>query len=193
MKVKTIHNIILQSCSYILYEQDESDCYLVDCGDINPILYFLHENKKILRGIFLTHSHYDHIYGLNEIIKVYPQIPVFGSKLTIEGIQNADINLSYMYDCGDYIVDNANTIDVEDCSQIIFDLKVNILPTPGHDIDCITYIIGDNIFTGDSFNPDFEVFTKWRRSSEMDAMNSIHIITDLIKERNLNLFPGHYK
>lgn len=193
MEVYTIHNEILQSCSYILHENDKVDCYLVDCGDIHPIIQFLNKHHKNLRGVFLTHSHYDHIYGLNAILKIYHHVPIIASKLTIEGIQNSDINLSYMYDSGDYVINNADTINIEDSSLKIFDTKVNTISTPGHDLDCTTYIIGNNIFTGDSFNPDFEVFTKWRRSSKSDAVNSENIIKDLIIRRKLNIFPGHYK
>lgn len=193
MKIFTIHNTILQSCSYLLYEDEENDCYLIDCGDTAPIFQFLKEKNKTLKAVFLTHSHYDHIYGLNKIIEIYPDVIVACSKLTIEGIQNADINLSYMYDCGDYVVRNAKTIDVRNYISKILGNKLYAIPTPGHDLDCLTYIIDDNIFTGDSYNPNFKIFTKWRRSSEKDALISMQKILDLIESRHLKIFAGHYK
>ncbi len=193
MKIYTIHNMILQSCSYLLYEDEKDDCYLIDCGDTVSIFQFLEEQSKTLKAIFLTHSHYDHIYGLNTVLEIYPDAAIVGSALTIEGIQNADINLSYMYDCGDYVVQNARTIDIKEYKQNIFGNKIIAFSTPGHDVDCLTYIIGDNIFTGDAYNPDFEVFTRWRRSSEKDASISIQKILNMVEEKHLKIFAGHYK
>ena len=193
MKIYTIHNMILQSCSYLLYEDEKDDCYLIDCGDTVPIFQFLEEQSKTLKAVFLTHSHYDHIYGLNTVLEIYPDAAIVGSALTIEGIQNADINLSYMYDCGDYVVQNARTIDIKEYKQNIFGNKIIAFSTPGHDVDCLTYIIGDNIFTGDAYNPDFEVFTRWRRSSEKDASISIQKILNMVEEKHLKIFAGHYK
>lgn len=193
MKIYTIRNMILQSCSYLLYEDKKDDCYLIDCGDADPIFQFLKEKNKILKAVFLTHSHYDHIYGLNTILGTYPDVVVVCSKLTIEGLQNADINLSYMYDSGDYVVKNAIIIDVKEYKQEVLCNKIYAFPTPGHDLDCLTYIIGDNIFTGDAYNPDFEVFTRWRRSSEKDASISIQKILNMVEEKHLKIFAGHYK
>lgn len=193
MKIKTIHNKILQSCTYILYEDSAEECYLIDCGDLEPIERFLHANNKSIKGIFLTHSHYDHIYGLNDIINLHPYVVIYASAETIKGLSNPDINLSYMYDDGDYIVKTTNSIDIYSNSISIFNIVVNPISTAGHDLDCTTYIIGCNIFTGDAYNPDFEVFTKWRRSNPFDAQQSIDKIELLVKADNLTLYPGHYK
>lgn len=49
------------------------DSYLVDCGDAKSVLSFLRTKSKILKGIFLTHCHYDHIYDLNDVLKWFPE------------------------------------------------------------------------------------------------------------------------
>lgn len=193
MEIQTIHNEILQSCTYILYDNDTADCYLIDCGDIEPIESFLKSNGKRLKGIFLTHSHYDHIYGLNDIIKSYPELLVYASAETIEGLTDPDINLSYMYDDGDYVVESAKTVYTNSEEINILGLKVEVVSTPGHDTDCTSYIIDGSIFTGDAYNPDFEVFTKWRRSNPEDAGKSIDKILKLVEAKNLTIYPGHYK
>lgn len=193
MKIEIIHNTILQSCTYILYEDGVNDCYLIDCGEVEPIEGFLHANNKNLKGIFLTHSHYDHIYGINEIISLYPDVIIYASAGTIEGLSDVNINLSYMYDDGDYIVERVNAIDIYSNIISLFKNKVNPIPTPGHDSDCTTYIIGYNIFTGDAYNPNFDVFTKWRRSDPIEAQKSINKILQLVKIHKLTIYPGHYK
>lgn len=193
MKIDTIHNEILQSCTYILYEDSAEECYLIDCGDVEPIERFLQANNKTLKGIFLTHSHYDHIYGLNDIISLHPHVVIYASAETIEGLTDPDINLSYMYDDGDYTVETNNTIDIYSNTVSIFNEAVKPVSTAGHDLDCTTYIIASNIFTGDAYNPDFEVFTKWKRSNPVEAQKSIDKIRLMVMTHNLTLYPGHYK
>lgn len=194
MIIETIHNEILQSCSYILTEEQTEDCYLIDCGDVTPIVNYITKQDKHIKGIFLTHSHFDHIYGLNELLQIHPDIPIYASKGTIEGLSDPDINLSYMYDDGDYVCVNISTIEMPSFGITILNNKTIIpLSTPGHDKDCTTYIMGNCIFTGDSYNPDFPVFTKWRRSDEEDAEKSIATILRLVEENHLTIYPGHYK
>jgi len=49
---------------------------LVDIGDYAEIKeHFLEQYS--LQGVFLTHTHFDHIYGLNELLEDYPDVPVY--------------------------------------------------------------------------------------------------------------------
>ncbi|MFW9878039.1 MAG: MBL fold metallo-hydrolase, partial [Candidatus Thorarchaeota archaeon] len=41
------------------------------------------DNPKI-DAIFISHSHYDHVSGLKELIKLYPDIPILSSRITLD-------------------------------------------------------------------------------------------------------------
>ena len=69
MKVITIKNSVLQSCSFLLYKEEEQEAILIDCGDVQPIWDELNNRGLRLVGIFITHCHYDHIYGLNALLR----------------------------------------------------------------------------------------------------------------------------
>jgi len=43
----------------------------------------LPRNPKI-DAIFISHSHYDHISGLKELIKLYPEIPILSSRISLD-------------------------------------------------------------------------------------------------------------
>ena len=60
--------------TYLIHSDNSQDLYIVDCGDVQPIINYVHKYELTLRGIFLTHTHFDHIYGLNEVVSAFPQI-----------------------------------------------------------------------------------------------------------------------
>lgn len=194
IRVNIIINDILQSCTYILSKDGESGIYLVDCGDAQPVFDYLNTHHKEILGILLTHCHYDHIYGLNEILGRAPNIQIFASERTLQGLEDVDMNMSYLYTDEDYLVslNSAQKISTADKVNFqVFGKTVKCIATPGHDLDCTTFVVGDLIFTGDSYNPDSPVYTKWENSNVEEAKISESFIKRLITGGNLIVYPGH--
>lgn len=166
---------------------------LIDCGDIEPILAYLKDTGKTVESVYLTHAHYDHVFGLKDLISRYPDIKVLGNKETLEGLKDEDFTLYYLYD-EDFMLtlsDNQKTPLIDNQSITVLGKDGFCVATPGHDVDCMTYVIDNMIFTGDSYNPNSEVFTKWTRSDASLAWQNENRIKDLIHDNNLEVFPGH--
>lgn len=194
MEVITIVNDILQSCTYILSKDGEGGVFLVDCGNPAPIFSYLEQNDKYVKGVFLTHAHFDHIYGLNDIIERFLDLDVYASEKTFVGLENSDLNMSYLYTDDDFEVrvsKNHSFIVSDKTQTTIFGETVDCIATPGHDVDCMSYLIGDSLFTGDSYNPNSPVFTKWRNSNEELAIKNEALLRQMIKEKCLKVYPGH--
>ena len=66
--IVSIKNTVFSSATYILKIDSSEDLYLIDCGDVQPVISYIETNHLSLKGVFLTHSHFDHIYRLNELV-----------------------------------------------------------------------------------------------------------------------------
>lgn len=77
IEIHDITNTIFTSKTYILSKQGEDKAWLVDIGDIEPVLSYLDERHLFVEGVFLTHVHFDHIYGLEALVNRYPDSRVY--------------------------------------------------------------------------------------------------------------------
>ncbi len=104
---------------------DHKAIYVVDPGDAGPILKYLRENDLTLEGVIITHSHHDHITGINELISHFPA-PVYGP--ISERIPQVTMPLK-----------EGDTLKLWD------NIEVNVLHTPGHlpEHICYHFTIGD--------------------------------------------------
>lgn len=186
MNITCIENELLQSATYYF------DGYLVDCGDSDKILNVL-EGKE-LKGIFLTHCHQDHIYGIEKVLGRYPMAKVYCSQRTLEGLKDDNLNLSYIMPDYSFQFDKEeNVVVLDDGIHNIDNLKVEAISTPGHSADCMSYIIEDNIYTGDSYIPFAKVFTKWPTSNKALALKNEVKLKEFSETRNLKVRPGHWQ
>lgn len=75
----TIHPINALKDNYIWSIETNSsrNAIIVDPGDAKPVLDYLHTHSLNLIAILITHHHWDHTNGIDEIIKQTPA-PVYG-------------------------------------------------------------------------------------------------------------------
>ena len=78
----------------MLYEYDEK-ILIVDCGVmfpdedlpgvdlIIPDFTYLRENRERIVGLVLTHGHEDHVGAMAYFLADFPEVPIYGGKLTI--------------------------------------------------------------------------------------------------------------
>lgn len=193
INVEIIDNTLLQSRTYLLWDAEKPDAYLVDCGDITPIHNILSAKGKSLKGIFLTHCHYDHIYGLRHLLEDFPQTTIYASLEAEQGLRNARINLS-RYQGESFELDAKVPVRLIDSrSEIcLFGTELQVLETPGHDAGCLSFKIDNRLFTGDSYIPGLPVFYKWKRSDKQLSLESEQRLKKLAEDCMLEVYPGHY-
>lgn len=190
LNVEYITNSIFNSRTYILSTQGSDVVWLVDCGDSDRVLAIIKEKR--VEGVLLTHTHSDHIYGLVTLLEEFPDVKVFTNSYGIKAMRSPQLNLSrYHSEYPDISIEKEKNIyPLSEGNQIeALHTRITVLETPGHDPSCLTYIIEDLIFTGDSFIPGQKVFTGFPYSNKLKAAESVDRITRLAK--NLAIMPGH--
>lgn len=177
-------NTVFTSCTWVLDGR-----WLVDCGDVEPLLPLLDGER--VRGVLLTHGHFDHIYGLNDLLERFPDARVYCSAWARDQLLDAKLNLSYYHETPFEFAYPERIVVVEDGEAL--DLgnghAVTAVATPGHTPGCITWMTHDALFTGDAYIPEVRVVTNLPHGNKHLAAQSVKIILALAATRAI--CPGH--
>ncbi len=191
MKVLRFVNSVFTSNTYLIQIGSDNGTWVIDPGDSRPIIQWLSGNDKYVKGILITHSHFDHIYGINDLYELYPQADVYASEYAREGMFSAKLNSSY-YTENPFVVNIIPVNIVSENDSIYLSAKVfaKVIYTPGHNRDCLSYLIGKNLFTGDALIPGIKVQTKSKHSNKAQAIYSIRRIFEQFDDETM-IWPGH--
>ena len=188
MKVSHIVNSVFTSRTYILTQEGSRSVWLIDCGDVSPIVDMLSSmgGVFIIKGVLLTHVHYDHIYGLPRLTEKFPSLRVY----TNEYGKNAltDIRLNYSKYHNDPIVyesENVVTCDEGAVIELFDGVQAKVYHTPGHNPSCLTYEVGDYLFTGDAYIPGIKVVTTFKGGDKVKAAESVERILQLAEGKTV--------
>lgn len=150
MKIQTFVTGIIGTNTYVVYNEKTKEAFLVDPAACpKKMLAFMEEEGLDLKAVLLTHGHFDHIMGLEDLEKLY-KIPVYAGEREAELIVDAHWNQSDIYTKGYTFSDSVYLKDGEVLSVAGYDIQV--LFTPGHTPGGVCYYIADEgiLFSGDT-------------------------------------------
>ena len=180
LKVDYIVNSIFDSMTWLLSETESSQVWLVDCGDVDPIVEKL--GGKTIAGVLLTHAHFDHIYGLPELINRFPECRIYTNGIGRETLANARLNMSFYHETPLTVEGPQIRICGEgDEISLYQGLTAKVYETPGHHPSCLTFMVGDYLFTGDAYIPGTKVVTNLPKGDKKQAQESLERIKELAK------------
>ena len=187
--VDRIENSIFSSNTFVITSDESKDVWLVDCGDVDKVIKMLPEGRKVA-GVFFTHTHFDHIYGINDLVNVFPDCLIYTSEYGAEAIRSSKLNLSRYHESPvEYTGDNLRVLTEGDAVQIYDNLEMYVIETPGHCPSCLSYMTDQWLFSGDSYIPGLNVVTNFPKADKVLAQLSVNKIKGLASNRIL--FPGH--
>lgn len=193
IRVEHIVNSIFTSRTYILLERDVREFWIVDCGDVPPLVDLISAIGGVsfqLKGVLLTHVHYDHIYGLPRLREMFPEVRVYTNEAGRTALGNQRLNYSRYHD--DPIVYESENIVVckeGDEVELFEGVTAKVHETPGHSDSCLTYEVGDYLFTGDAYIPGVKVVTTLKGGDKELAARSVERILKMGEGKII--CPGH--
>lgn len=195
LKIKRIVNEVFNSNTYILYTDDEPSVYFIDPGNLKETLSWMEQNgKNDVKGILLTHSHFDHIYRVNDFLELYPHCILYvSSNHGKEYLADERKNFSRYHE-HPIIISHSHTFEQQDREEFLLwnQIGVTCLHTQGHSPDSACFLIGKNLFTGDTLIKNVRTVTKLKGSSKEALKESINKL-EMLKGKGFTIFPGHEK
>ena len=176
--------------SYVVSDPVTRQCAIIDSVlDYDPasattttthadeIIAYIHNNKLTVEWILETHVHADHLTAsqyLKEQLggKIAMSHKISIVQETFSAIYNLDIKYFNSHQSFDYLFADHEAFTIGE-------LQAYNIPTPGHTPACLSYVIGDAVFVGDTlFMPDYGTarcdFPKGSAGQLYDSVQSLY-------------------
>ena len=170
---------------------DPDGCWIVDCGmEPGPLLDAVEASGLQPRGLLLTHCHYDHIGGIEELFGRFGTLPTWVHPVEREWNRDPRLNLSAMsgWPCvapePDRTYEDGEVLDLGGSVW-------KVLHLPGHSPGSVgllhestgTLLAGDTLFAGSIGRVDFPT------SDEVAMRGSLGRLVELPEATRV--LPGH--
>ena len=170
-----------QSNCYII--SFDKEAIIIDPGYENEVVipYLLKENltPKI---IVLTHGHFDHIGGVNQLKNHFKNLEVIIHKYDLIWLDDNDYNLTKQEVIADRVITNERNLSFNDHS-------FEIILTPGHSAGGMSLKIGKHLFSGDTLFKMSIGRYDLPFANQVDLFQSIKKLY-LLDEETI-VYPGH--
>ena len=191
MKIIKIINEKYQQNNYLIVNGE--DAFLIDAS---AYVSLVEENLKIfnpkpkLRGIFLTHEHFDHISELDNLVAKFG-CPVFIHDNGKNSLYKESENLSIL-DVPFKIKEKKQIKTFEDGDEFtVGDMVIKCCHTPGHSRGSSCFIVNDNMFVGDNvFKMDIGRNDLFGGDKNIQKISLERIKNELSVDIQ-NFYPGH--
>ena len=147
-------------------------------------------NGVKLRAIFLTHCHFDHIAELDNLIEHF-DCPVYIHKNGKSSLYKVEENLSFLDE--PFKIKNRKNIKtfVDGDTMDYGDIHIQCYLTDGHSKDSSCFVIGDNMFTGDTVFKVCVGRVDMFGGNEFVQRISLQRIRDELSRGVNNFYSGH--
>lgn len=175
---------------YFVFDREQGVSLLVDTGAPCEDMYRAVEEfgADKLQYLLLTHGHFDHIGNVAAVKERYPGVKIVIGEFDSDFTQKDNLNLSLFFE-GTLRHFDADIL-VNDKDELPFgNGSIRVLATPGHTAGGMCYIIGNNIFTGDTLFSGSCGRTDFPTGSSREMLFSLRKLASIPED--LNVYCGH--
>lgn len=142
LNLKTVPAGVYEANCYILVDEKTKDCAIIDVGGeakkISEAIESMNGNPKY---VLLTHGHFDHVGGVEEICMKY-NIPFFISKTDEEYMEIDNSVFGTLPKASGYLKQG----DIVKLAN----KEISVIETPGHTKGGLCFFVDGKVFTGDT-------------------------------------------
>lgn len=203
MKVQPFFHEDTSTLTYVVFDPSTKDAVVIDpvldydpkasqtsTTAVDEVIAFVKEHQLRLHHVLETHAHADHLSGSQVLKREFDAGVAIGARITavqetFQGIFDLGDTLATDGSQFDRLLDNGEKLQAGS-------LVVEVIATPGHTPACVSYRIGDAVFTGDAlFMPDYGVGRcDFPRGSAEDLYHSVHERLYALPDET-RVFVGH--
>ncbi|HVI39165.1 MAG TPA: MBL fold metallo-hydrolase [Anaerovoracaceae bacterium] len=150
MILKSFYTGPLAVNCYVAADEATKKAFVVDPGGHNlNMVNYIKENELEIEYIILTHGHGDHMGGVPDLMKEFPNAKLVACIHDKALLEDPNLNMSAMVQgfpislTADHYVSDGETMKVGN-------MELKFLHTPGHTPGGMCITVGDVVFSGDT-------------------------------------------
>lgn len=170
--------------TYIVYDKETLDAVIIDAGGkFDYIKKEIEALKLNVRGLLITHGHFDHIW-------VAKALQDYGLKVYIHKDDAEKLQINNYFNLKRSFPRLNADILLEEMALELGSIKIKVIHTPGHSKGGVCYVIDKAIFSGDTLFYMEIGRSDFPDGSEPQLVNSIKNKLFTLKS-DYAIYPGH--
>ncbi|MCQ2499657.1 MAG: MBL fold metallo-hydrolase [Lachnospiraceae bacterium] len=190
IKIGKITLGVCQTNTYFIYREGSSDIIVFDPADRGEYLFSKFQEKGFnVAAILLTHGHFDHILGIEDLQK-HTDVKLYASEDEAELAKDIELNCSQMFrrECSV----NPDILFSDGEKVTLADIELEVIKTPGHTVGGCCYYIEEAGFliSGDTLFLESVGRTDLPTGSMGTLIRSIKEKLFILPDETI-VYPGH--
>lgn len=180
--------------TYLVIKNKEA--ILIDASNaVQEAIKYAQENKITITNLIITHGHFDHILGIDQLLTSFPNVTIYINQWDEDCLFNANRNFSAQRNLNMTVKKAIKSLITlkGDMTTKLSGLTVTIIHIPGHTPGSQYILIKEYnaVFIGDTIFYDKIGFHDIDYCDNKYFKKSLIELTQL--DKNLNVYPGHHQ